>query len=88
MAAMLAWVGFAFWNRTITPEWGTFDLYEILFYVGVSMALICLVEAVSVGRKPSVEEPEEAEVSEAYASEYGAMMEKVERLRRLRPRRQ
>ena len=86
MAAMLAWIGFAFWNRTLSDGWGSWDLYEVLFFVGFSMALICLVEAVRMNIKPPIEE-EEIEETEAYADNFGAMMEEVSKLRRLGPRR-
>ena len=53
--AALAWVGFAFWQRGVTPEWGTFDLHEIMFYVGFCMVIVCAVEAVMLYRE---EQPE------------------------------
>ena len=48
--AALAWVGFTFWQRSITPGWGTWDIHEILFYVGFLMTIICIVEAVMMYR--------------------------------------
>lgn len=48
--AALVWVGFAFWQRGITPEWGTWDLHEIMFYVGFLIVIICSVEAVMLYR--------------------------------------
>lgn len=53
--AALAWVGFAFWQRGLTPEWATWDLHEIMFYVGFMMAIVCIVEAVMLYRE---EQPE------------------------------
>jgi len=53
----LAWIGFAFWQRSLTPAWGTWDLHEILFYIGFLMAIVCIVEAVMIYRW---EQPEPA----------------------------
>lgn len=86
VAAGLAWMGLGFWNRTITPEWGTWDIYEILFYIGMAMTFLCFIESAILARKPSIEEIE-AEATEAYVDEYGMMMENVRKLRRLAPRR-
>ena len=46
----LAWIGFTFWQRSITPGWGTWDIHEILFYVGFLMTIICILEAVMMYR--------------------------------------
>ena len=63
--AALAWLGFTFWQRSITPGWGIFDIHEILFYVGFLMSIICIVEAVMLLRGDK--EVERAILAEARA---------------------
>lgn len=82
VAAGLSWMGLAFWNRTITPEWGTWDIYEVLFYIGLSMTFLCFIESVVVGRKPSME----VEEGEEHMKTYDEMLEQAKG-RRLSPRR-
>jgi len=77
--AAVAWIGFTFWQRTLTPAWGTWDLHEIMFYVGFLMTIICIVEAVMIHRE---EQPEPVKrVPRDYATEsaerYRKMMENV-----------
>jgi len=49
--AGLSWIGFAFWQRSLTPGWGTWDLHEMLFYIGFLMTIVCIVEAVMIYRE-------------------------------------
>lgn len=56
--AALAWIGLAFWQRSLTPAWGTWDLHEMLFYIGFLMTIVCIVEAVMIYRE---EQPEPKE---------------------------
>jgi len=65
--ATLSWIAFAFWQRSLTPAWGTWDLHEMLFYIGFSMVIVCIVEAVMIYRE---EQPVvEKRVPEATAAE-------------------
>ncbi|HUW46103.1 MAG TPA: hypothetical protein VMW50_09970 [Dehalococcoidia bacterium] len=77
--AALTWIGFAFWQRSITPAWGTWDLHEILFYIGFLMAIVCIVEAVMIYREesPVEEKPLRKEPSEEYWDNYNKMMGRV-----------
>lgn len=74
--AAIAWIGFAFWQRSITPEWGAWDLHEIMFYVGFLMTITCIVEAVMIyrGEQP---EPEKQVLVEDSATRYRKMMQGV-----------
>ena len=83
-------VGFGFWNRTITPTWGTWDIYEILFYVGVLMTLLCVAEAILMARSIKGDRlvGEEKRRKEAYrtpqqkyAEEYSQLMDSVESIK-------
>lgn len=49
--AALTSIGFAFWQRSLTPGWGTWDLHEILFYIGFLLTIVCIVEAVMIYRE-------------------------------------
>ena len=86
VAAGLSWAGMAFWNRSITPEWGAWDIYELLFFVGVSMTFLCFIESMLLARKVVTPGEELLEEGEAYTAEFGEMMENVGKLR-LRSRR-
>ena len=87
VAAGLAWLAFGFWNRTETPTWGTWDVYELLFYIGLVMGILCVAEAIVasrtiqrtllVGEKPKKRE---------YADEMGDMQKEINKLRSLKPR--
>ena len=86
VAAAFVWVGFAFWNRTITPTWGTCDIYEILFYVGIVMCMLCTAEGILMARSIHGDKlvGEQLRKKEAfrtpqqeYAEEYNSMMESV-----------
>ena len=80
--AALAWIGFTFWQRSITPGWGTFDIHEILFYVGFMMTIICIVEAVMLNRGDK--EIERAILAEARAGKDDPADENARRYRDMR----
>ena len=74
----LAWVGFAFWQRSLTPGWGTWDIHEILFYVGFLMTIICIVEAVMMYRETQpVKEGRTAKSTTTSAERHQQLMEGV-----------
>lgn len=74
--AALTWIGFAFWQRSITPEWGTWDIHEIMFYVGFLLAIVCIAEAVLLYREVMPEEkpPVKKTPAQAYWDKYNEMM--------------
>ena len=80
--AALAWLGFTFWQRSITPGWGIFDIHEILFYVGFLMSIICIVEAVMLNRGDK--EIERAILAEARAGKDDPADENARRYRDMR----
>ena len=86
ITAVLAWTGFAFWNRTLSPEWGTYDTHEILFYVGFFMVIVCLVEGVRVS-KVALQDVVELTDRQEYLSDYRAMQGEIDELLTLKPRR-
>ena len=92
LASMFAWVGFAFYNRTLSPTWGTYDIYEILFYVGIVMVFLCLAEGILLARNARGErlvgEAENAKAmkkteTQQYVEEYKEMMQQVRDIRGL-----
>lgn len=74
--AALTWIGFSFWQRSITPAWGTWDIHEIMFYVGFLLAIVCIVEAVLIYREeaPEEEKPAPKSASQEYWDRYNEMM--------------
>lgn len=87
--AALAWVGFTFWQRSITPGWGTWDIHEILFYVGFLMTIICIVEAVMMyrGTQPGVvKRVAEESSAELHRERMARVKEQTEKYGKLRRR--
>ena len=80
--AALAWIGFAFWQRSITPGWGTWDIHEMLFYIGFMMTIICIVEAVMMYRGDK--EVEKAILAEARTGKGDSTDEGARRYRDMR----
>jgi len=75
--AALAWVGFAFWQRSITPGWGTWDLHEMLFYIGFLMTIVCIVEAVMIYRETQPVKERGVTVPPTNAERYQQIMSDV-----------
>jgi len=91
--AALAWVGFTFWQRSITPGWGTWDIHEILFYVGFLMTIICILEAVmmyrgtqpELGKRVAEETMDSAELHKERMAKVRALTERHGKLKRRGP---
>lgn len=65
VAAGLAWTVLAFWSRAMTPTWGTWDMYELLFYLGFALALMCFIESAVVAHRLTLEDRAELEAEKA-----------------------
>lgn len=89
VSAAFVWVGFAFYNRTLSPTWGSYDIYEILFYVGIVMVFLCTAEAILLARNARSErllgEAEFAKgkktENQEYVAQYKALMKDVDDIR-------
>jgi len=75
--AVVAWVGFTFWQRSLTPGWGTFDIHEILFYVGFLMVIICMVEAVMMYRATQPVKGKSVTVKMTSAEKHQQLMDSI-----------
>jgi len=47
VAAALPWMALSFWQRLESSGWWSMDIHEILFYIGLALFLVCLLEALS-----------------------------------------
>lgn len=77
--AGLAWIAFAFWQRSLVTTWGDWGLHEIMFMLGVMMVIGCIVEATMIYRSEHEAPPRKARVdpAEESAARYRTMMHRV-----------
>lgn len=73
----LTWIGFAFWQRSLTPGWGTWDLHEMLFYVGFMMTIVCIVEAVMIYRETQPVKEKAVTVKVTQAERHQQVMDNI-----------
>ena len=79
----IAWVSFAYWNYTLyTALW---DIYFILFWLGIGMTITTLLEGFVLRPKPDQMEPEEADEDtfEDYAARRARFDQTLRNRRRL-----
>lgn len=74
--AALSWTGFAFWQQSLMAAWGTWDLHEIMFMLGIMMVIVCIVEATMINRQENEAPARRRELTPA--ERHRAMMRDVQ----------
>lgn len=83
--SIMCWLGFTAYNFGLSD--GTMDVYRMLAWVGIAMALLLVYQAISVQASNRKALPAEKAPDQAFLDDFDQMVSGVNRLRVLRPRR-